>query len=94
MNFAQLVTFWKMKDMVKSDACLYEKPIYDSDKFHAIMLMDVRDAHNHVAKILYKYNNGKLALINADIMFKGWGGEDDRIWIKNAKLYQLAEYVK
>ena len=93
MNFSQLVTYWKLKDMVKDDKCLYEKPIYGTDQHHAIMLMEVRD-NSHLAQVLYKHNNGKLALLNADIMFAGWGGQDDQIWIKNAKIYQLAEYMK
>lgn len=94
MNFAQLVTFWKMKDMIKHDTCLYEKPVYGTDHSQAIMLMEVHDSGFHVTQILYKRVNGKLALINADIMFKGAFGGKDEIWIKNAKIYQLAEYVK
>ena len=92
MNFAELMTFWNMKGIQTKENCLYEKPIYGTDKHHAILHLTVT-VSSMVAHIIYKSENGKVALVNADIMFKSYGDKDDELFIKNAKLYQLAEHM-
>jgi len=100
MKFEQLMTFWELRKMIKHHLRFSNDPVYDSQHFHEIYTCEVHaggDENIH-ARIIYRRDQApttsKLALIYADIIFKGAGyqlsdDETDQIINKNTKVGDL-----
>lgn len=100
MKFETLLGYWKMRGMIKHKSCQFNDMLGDSDVSHLVYSMTVKANSEH-ANIIYRYEilNGvksKFALIYADILFNGfphWDSAGSSIFLKNAKVSDLAEHV-
>ena len=102
MKFETMMSYWKMKGMIHHESCQTRTRIYDSDARHVVYSMELRDIPrngNQHAHVIYRYTlrdnlKSKFALIYADILFTGFrpAPDSDQVFIKNAKVCDLAEY--
>jgi hypothetical protein len=99
MKFEDMLTFWKMKQMIKHDSCLTRARIFDSKKRNVLYQMEVRDIPRNGQKhatVTYRFTienevKSNFALVYADILFTGFApaADTDQIFIKNAKVSDL-----
>lgn len=101
MKLAKLITYWKLRCMISQSVTLSHDHIYMSDKRHVIKKITVCKS-GMTARIIYKTKEqpvhnkqvgiGSAALIYADILFSGQS--IDELFIENATLAQIAEYLR
>jgi len=96
MKFADMLSFWKLKGMVRNEGHLYQNLIYDSNEKHKVCSVEVFVGGQH-AKIIYRAEGNKLALVYADIFFSGTDfkyakNDVDKVFIKNASVSDLCSH--
>lgn len=101
MRFAELMTYWEMKDMLSARKRLTEVNCQDTNAMHCVCSCVVTKNFEH-ATVLYKHDiiNGSacnFALIYSDIIFTGTEYEfidntKDQLFIKNANVGKLIDY--
>ena len=102
MKFATLLNYWKLREnMIKHSSCLTRDKVYESNKDYVTHHMTVGNGTMH-ANLIYKYlesggTKTNFSLIHADILFSGFPdpvGPGASVFIKNAKMTDLAEHIK
>lgn len=100
MNFAQLITFWEMKDMVVNKSVIDEFPINSwkhkgMQRLYRMKVAKPGRVQWQWADILYRETMGKIALVQADCFRLGINHSDRQsvieIYIPNAKIKDLAD---
>lgn len=98
MNFGEMLTYWRMKDMIVEETVISDTRIYgeDSKGRHMVITAKIKEASNYAWKyaiVIYRKNGSRIGLINADIFYRGFGDKNvpDRVCRINASVHQLKE---
>lgn len=102
MRFELLLNYWKLREnMILHTSCLTRDKVYESNKDYVTYFMTVGNGNMH-ANLTYKYlveegTKSNFSLLHADILFSGFPdvvGPGAAVFIKNAKMSDLAEHIK
>lgn len=93
MKLAEMITFWKLTDMVISEHVLSTSAGINKN---IITIKQLRVRHSYkVATIIYQTSNNRVKLLHADISWDKLTNETfESILEANASLRSLARYFK
>ena len=91
MNFEKLMSYFKLKNMISNEQCISRAPISGVGGEHEVISIVVKsDKYSFdYAQIIYRKKKGHMALVYADIMYKGFGGTRDHVTKINASVGDL-----
>ena len=100
MKFEAMLTFWRIKGMVRHSSCQTSNQTTKPDIQHITYLMTVVSDSMH-ANVFYRFEQkydtkSKFALMYADILFNGFPdatGLGSAVFIKNAKCTDLNRHL-